>query len=75
MAGLEQELQSVLSTREQYQGDYNVFISSLLPQCDQVIIECQVGLSHQSVMQHTSDNASDWKGGSTRWANLLPGTV
>jgi hypothetical protein len=46
MAGLEQELQSVLSTREQYQGDYNVFISSLLPQCDQVIIECQVGLGH-----------------------------
>ena len=44
MAGLEEELQSVLSTRDQYQGDYNVFISSLLPQCDQVIIECQVGL-------------------------------
>ena len=46
MAGLEQELQSVLSTREQYQGDYNVFISSLLPQCDQAILECQVGLGH-----------------------------
>ena len=41
MAGLETELQSVLS-REQYQGSYSAFITSLLPQCDQVIIECKV---------------------------------
>ena len=44
MEGLENELQSIVSTREQYNGDFNVFISSLLPQCDQVIIECQVEL-------------------------------
>ena len=42
MVGLESELQNIVSTREQYNGDYNVFISSLLPQCEQVIIGCQV---------------------------------